>query len=43
VHWARPEAQPWIDSCPNVPVEKALEKLTPRGGTLHEPGKAGFR
>jgi len=26
-----------------VPVEKALEKLTPRGGSLHEPGQAGFR
>jgi len=43
VHWARPEARPWIDSCPNVPVEKAPEKLTARGGTIHEPGKPGLR
>ena len=43
VHWAAPEGQAWIDSCPNVPVEKALEKITPRGGTIHEPGKPGLR
>lgn len=35
VHWARPEGQPWVDSCPNVPVEQAPEKITPRGGTVH--------
>jgi trehalose utilization protein len=43
VHWAAPEAQAWIDSCPNVPVEQALEKITRRGGTIHEPGKPGLR
>lgn len=40
VHWARPEGQAWVDSCPNVPVEQALERLTARGGSVHEPGKA---
>lgn len=43
VHWARPEGQAWIDTCPNVPVEQALEKLTTRGGTLHEAGKPGLK
>jgi trehalose utilization protein len=43
VHWARPEAQPWIDTCPNVPIEKALEKLSERGGKLHAPGEQGYR
>lgn len=43
VHWARPEAQPWIDTCPNVPVEKALEKISERGGKLHPPGEPGYR
>ena len=43
VHWARPEGQPWVDSCPNVPIEKALEKIVQKGGTLHAPGEAGKR
>jgi trehalose utilization protein len=43
VRWARPEGAPWIDSCPNVPVEQAHEKITPRGGSLHKPGEAGLR
>jgi trehalose utilization protein len=43
VFWARPEGARWIDSCPNVPVEKAAEKITALGDTLHKPGEAGFR
>jgi trehalose utilization protein len=43
VHWARPEAQPWIDSCPNVPIEQALEKIVQKGGSLHAPGAPGLR
>jgi trehalose utilization protein len=42
VHWARPDGV-WIDSCPNVPVEKAAEKITPKGPTMHKPGEAGYR
>jgi trehalose utilization protein len=41
-HWARPAGR-WIDTCPNVPVEKALEKITHQGPTLHAPGEAGYR
>ena len=26
-YWARPEGSPWIDTCPNVPIEKAAEKI----------------
>jgi trehalose utilization protein len=42
-HWARPEGSRWVDTCPNVPIEQAAEKLTQKGGTLHAPGEAGFR
>jgi trehalose utilization protein len=42
VHWAKPEGQ-WLDTCPNVPVEAAREKLQQKGGTIHEPGEEGFR
>ena len=40
---AKPEAQPWIDTCPNVPIEQAHEKLIERGGKLHAPGTRGLR
>ena len=43
VHWARPEGSRWIDTCPNVPIEKAAEKIVAKGGSLHAPGEAGFR
>jgi len=43
VHWARPEGHRWIDSCPNVPIEKAAEKIVQKGDSLHRPGEAGFR
>src|SRR5947209_8103201 len=31
VHWAKPEGARWIDTCPNVPIEKAAEKITEKG------------
>src|ERR1041384_4473215 len=43
VHWARPEGSRWIDTCPNVPVEKAPEKITARGPSMHKPGEQGYR
>jgi trehalose utilization protein len=43
VHWAAPEGSRWIDTCPNVPVEKAAEKITARGPQMHKPGEAGYR
>ena len=43
VHWARPEGSRWIDSCPNVLVEKAPEKIAARGPTMHKPGEQGHR
>ena len=43
VHWARPEGSLWIDSCPNVPIERAPEPITLKGETMHEPGGTGFR
>ncbi|MCG3149818.1 MAG: hypothetical protein PCFJNLEI_03283 [Verrucomicrobiae bacterium] len=42
VRWAAPEGK-WIDSCPNVPADKAPEKITARGPTLHKAGEAGLR
>ena len=35
VRWLRPEGANWIDSCPNVPADKAPEPLTVRGGSVH--------
>lgn len=43
VRWARPEGGRWIDTCPNAPWDKAPEKITPRGPSLHEPGSREFR
>jgi trehalose utilization protein len=44
VHWACNPAPPWKDVAlaPNVPVEKAREKITQRGSSLHMHG-AGKR
>ena len=42
VRWAKPEGA-WIDCCPNVPVEKAAEKIAAQGPTLHKAGEAGYR
>lgn len=44
VHWAAPEGS-WLDvaKAPNIPWDKAPEKITPQGPTLHKAGEAGFR
>lgn len=42
-HWAAPEGQPWIDSCPNVPIAQAREPLTLKGPRIHGEGEAGFK
>jgi trehalose utilization protein len=41
--WARPEGGRWVDTCPNIPIEKAAEKLVRKGPSLHHPGEAGYR
>ncbi|HMF67989.1 MAG TPA: ThuA domain-containing protein [Phyllobacterium sp.] len=44
VNWAyNPLRFPDITDAPNVPVEKALEPITARGGSLNESGEEGFR
>jgi trehalose utilization protein len=45
VGWAYNPAKPWADvsQAPNVPVDKAPEKIEKRGGSLHAAGEAGFR
>ena len=43
VHWAAPEGQKWIDSCPNIPIKEAHEKLVAKGPSIHKEGQAGFR
>jgi trehalose utilization protein len=40
--WAKSEGV-WKDDCPNVPYDKAPEKITPQGEGLHKPGEAGLR
>jgi len=41
--WAVADGPRWVDACPNVPIEKAPEKLTLKGESVHVPGQAGFR
>ncbi|MFO1141366.1 MAG: ThuA domain-containing protein [Amaricoccus sp.] len=45
VHWAYNPAAAWTDvaEAPNVPHDKAPEKITPRGPSLHKAGEEGFR
>ncbi len=43
VHWAAPEGQPWADSCPNIAIDQAPEKLVAKGPKLHREGDKGFR
>jgi trehalose utilization protein len=43
VRWAKPEGSTWIDSCPNVPADKAPEPLVVKGATLHKPGEEGYK
>jgi trehalose utilization protein len=32
-----------VAEAPNVPVERAPEPLTAKGGSLHKPGEEGYR
>jgi trehalose utilization protein len=41
--WAAPEGSRWVDSCPNVPIDKAAERIVKKGESLHAPGEEGFR
>ena len=41
VKWAAPDGK-WIDSCPQIPADKAPEPLTIKGPRLHKEGEAGF-
>ena len=41
--WAAPAGPRWIDTCPNVPIDKACEPLTQKGPSLHAPGSEGFK
>ena len=44
INWAyNPLRYPEITAAPNVPVEKAPEPITARGGSVHAAGEEGFR
>ncbi|TFF25395.1 trehalose utilization protein ThuA [Jiella endophytica] len=45
VRWAYNPVAAWSDvsAAPNVPVEKAPEKIQQKGGSLHKPGEEGYR
>jgi trehalose utilization protein len=45
VRWAHNPAPAWTEvaDAPNVPIERALEPLTQKGGSLHRPGEVGLR
>jgi len=42
VRWAQPQGL-WVDTCPQVPADKAPEKITIRGPRLHKEGEEGYR
>ncbi|MEI6352188.1 MAG: ThuA domain-containing protein [Verrucomicrobiota bacterium] len=41
--WARPEGSRWVDTCPNIPLEKTPEPITKQGESIHKPGDVGLR
>ncbi len=43
VRWAAPDSEKWIDSCPQIPADKAAEPLTVKGQRMHKEGEEGFR
>jgi trehalose utilization protein len=43
VKWAAPDSAKWIDSCPQIPADKAAEPLGIKGPKIHREGEAGFR
>lgn len=43
VRWARMEGSRWVDTCPNIPIEKAREPLVLKGASLHKPGEEGLK
>jgi trehalose utilization protein len=45
VHWAYNPAAAWADvhEAPNVPIDKAPEKITEKGAKLHKAGEEGYR
>ncbi len=45
VHWAHNPAGRWasVQDAPNVPIDKAPEKIEERGPHLHKAGEAGYR
>jgi len=45
VRWAYNPVSAWKDvsAAPNVPVDKAPEKIEQKGGSLHKPGEQGYR
>ncbi len=43
VRWAAPDAEKWIDTCPQIPARKAPEPLEVKGPRMHKEGETGFR
>ena len=43
VKWAVPQGSRWVDTCPNIPVNQAAEKIEIKGPTLHAKGEEGFK
>jgi len=43
VHWAAPDPVRWIDTCPQVPADKAAERLSIKGPRLHKEGEQGLK
>ena len=43
VRWAAPETNRWVDTCPQIPAEKAAESLAMKGPRLHKEDDEGYK
>ena len=43
VRWAAPDSERWIDSCPQIPADKAAQPLTVKGPRMHKKGEEGYK
>ncbi len=43
VRWAAPDPERWVDTCPQIPADRAPERLTVKGPRMHRKGEEGFK
>ena len=43
VRWAAPDADRWIDRCPQIPIAEACEPLEQKGSRMHQEREEGYK